>query len=1358
MVKKKKILLLVILICGLGFFQYYNDIDKENNTIDKILESSSYSYLSSNAKDYIRNYYNATGKVLLTEKNNKSNEEYLNPDYIEYMDGGAVGNTGYVPDVLTYDYKFDSSSIDIENLPRKYDSRNENGKSYVTPTKRQFGELCWDYAFTSTIESKLLKEGVETDALNLNLSERMIDYATSDPTSIIDIEKNPYYGDYSLNSLANSGNELRYSSALVNGLFPIAESDWLYENEYLGKVKPEDIYDFSKIKYQVNEIKYLKDNNYDVGFDENTNKLLKQLIMENGAIVLALRVGSGNNYIIYQAKSEEPLNAEYNYNYLYYKASNAMYQSNDHMTSIIGWNDDYIHNVCVLDDGSLEDSIYNNGSYSCENGILKTLNGAWIIKDSGTSSYHYVAYETVNSEYYAVTNISYRDWDNVYSLSNEDGYIKEESNTYIFKKLENSEKLKSIKLYSSSAISDMDIYINTYDGTGEKRLTTFTSEVAGMYTIPIDQNIVLSNDKFSIRLSKSDFVNIGGNLSVFTSNIDNDLQINIDDAEIVNSFNYQSLLDEYQNVIVLKGRSRNVKDNINYVIKNNRGVDVTDSFNITRNYTVGNYVNSLIRFNNSIPFGEYTIYAYIDNSMYTTFKMNIDKYMEKVSGDGSEDNPYIITNPVQLDMIRLNKYSYYKLGNDIDLTYDTQNENGLFYNDGLGWDPISYSDCWSYINEFNTGAYCDEGFSGSLDGDNHQITGLFINRPDEDLVGLFRSTYNNNYSSLNIRNIILKDVNITGNNFVGGLLGYAFGVNYERTLILENLSVSGHVQGNDYIGGLIGYFLGGTGLPNYLVENTSCTSRHCLNNLFNSSDVQGNNYVGGIVGLLETQNYYNFNNSLWHSTIDANNWQNNGVITSINDAAGFAGYILINNGNTITINNAINTGIVKSKANIGIVNEAECKNEDNTYPNCSLTLKNIYYVNDKGYKENNIISVNNVKKYDIINLTQDNIYNSFTDFSTFYKKETINGIKRIPFLKNADIEYTEVPDILINGKKDVNLYDYIDGSDNIVYSIDDDNIASIDEFGIISPKKSGTTNIHITSYYDGYDKNIMLTVNLSNEVYTITYNLNGGEVSNPTSYTANSDTFTLSNPTKEGYIFDGWTGSNGNIPQKSITIAKGTTGNLTYTANWAPLQYYVSFDCAGGSSIDSIIVNYNNLVTKPQNPVKDGYVFKYWSYNGNIFDFNTPITTNTTLVAVWEQQELSLSEILHNNNYIIENNYVLGFNLGDSIASIKNKLNDDNIIINTVTSIISTGTVISKNNDSYTVVIKGDTDGDGKINYLDYVKVYNHIKKTKHPESNKKLLVNEYLNAADMSNDNIINYLDYVKIYNKIKELKLSTN
>ena len=73
--------------------------------------------------------------------------------------------------------------------------------------------------------------------------------------------------------------------------------------------------------------------------------------------------------------------------------------------------------------------------------------------------------------------------------------------------------------------------------------------------------------------------------------------------------------------------------------------------------------------------------------------------------------------------------------------------------------------------------------------------------------------------------------------------------------------------------------------------------------------------------------------------------------------------------------------------------------------------------------------------------------------------------------------------------------------------------------------------------------------------YSISYDLDGGTVAtaNPTSYTYTSGKITLKNPSRLGYRFDGWTGSNGSTPQTSVIIAKNSHGHLSYTANWTQL-------------------------------------------------------------------------------------------------------------------------------------------------------------------------------------------------------------
>ena len=98
--------------------------------------------------------------------------------------------------------------------------------------------------------------------------------------------------------------------------------------------------------------------------------------------------------------------------------------------------------------------------------------------------------------------------------------------------------------------------------------------------------------------------------------------------------------------------------------------------------------------------------------------------------------------------------------------------------------------------------------------------------------------------------------------------------------------------------------------------------------------------------------------------------------------------------------------------------------------------------------------------------------------------------------------------------------------------------------------------------------------------YSITYDLTGGHLldgeDNPTSYYYESYSFTLNNPVRDGYLFTGWTGSNGNTPELTVTINRGSGGDRTYIANWTSAPKYTFNSSTGALTLNWGEYNKNN--------------------------------------------------------------------------------------------------------------------------------------------------------------------------------------
>lgn len=142
----------------------------------------------------------------------------------------------------------------------------------------------------------------------------------------------------------------------------------------------------------------------------------------------------------------------------------------------------------------------------------------------------------------------------------------------------------------------------------------------------------------------------------------------------------------------------------------------------------------------------------------------------------------------------------YRLTRDIDLSaYCTGEE---------GWEPIGYRD--GSDDSLKNGGY----FNGIFDGDNHVVTGLYIDRPEEDGLGLFGvnrlstadwdSVTNKSWESTVIKNLYIEDCDITGGCYVGGVSG---GLYYDwdwDVICIENCHVTGTISAKRYAGGVAG--------------------------------------------------------------------------------------------------------------------------------------------------------------------------------------------------------------------------------------------------------------------------------------------------------------------------------------------------------------------------------------------------------------------------------------------------------------------------------------------------------------------------------------------------------------------------
>ena len=232
----------------------------------------------------------------------------------------------------------------------------------------------------------------------------------------------------------------------------------------------------------------------------------------------------------------------------------------------------------------------------------------------------------------------------------------------------------------------------------------------------------------------------------------------------------------------------------------------------------------------------------------------------------------------------------YVLGADIDAA------ETAVWNSGAGFLPLGDS--------------FSNAFTGAFDGLGHVVTGLTINRPATNNVGLFG--YVGNASSV-IRNLGMVGSGITGQNNVGGVVGYS-----SNGSILRSYSSDSLIIGNDGVGGLVGWkdvgfikesYTSGTVVGNEIIGGLAGALGDSVRDSYSTSDTAGVLRVGGLIGLTgEMASLYN-------------SWASGEVQATDNTTIFVGGLIGHTVTNSITVSNSYwdteTTGQTTSSGNIG---------------------------------------------------------------------------------------------------------------------------------------------------------------------------------------------------------------------------------------------------------------------------------------------------------------------------------------------------------------------------------------------------------------------------------------------------------
>jgi uncharacterized repeat protein (TIGR02543 family) len=508
---------------------------------------------------------------------------------------------------------------------------------------------------------------------------------------------------------------------------------------------------------------------------------------------------------------------------------------------------------------------------------------------------------------------------------------------------------------------------------------------------------------------------------------------------------------------------------------------------------------------------------------------------EKDGADGSEAKPYIIKTTAGLDKLAqkvnagghavVNGFSgkFFKLGDNI--AYDKNTANNFT--------PIG------------DGSGCS--FCGTFDGDGKTISGININSGSATGRGIFGLVNGT------VKNLVVSNCSIVADQNIGAIAGKLVNGTIENCHVGKDVTLSVSLL-YAYAGGIVGESSGGS--------IKGCTIDATI------TGTTGAHILGGIAG--HTSNSSKLTDNIFTGTIAGNLGDYIGAIVGEN-ASG-----------DLTNNHYTSTGFG------GIGAESPAIGADGDGARKALTISAATGVTITPTGNATTYNVSGIKSYAG---NKGLLYNNGTT-ETLYAGDTDDVKLSIAYTAPSGYEF-----------------DKIDAGEGVTVT------ASGDDYIVTMP----ASNVTVKVVYKAIE-------------YKLTYNLAGGAlaegVSNPTTYTVESDAITLKNPTREGYAFEGWTGTGLTEATTTVTIAKGSTGDRAYTATWLLADYTITYDLAGGALAEGVSnpagYNIDSDDITLNNPTREGYTFTGWTGTG-LTEATITVTIakgsheNKTYTATWEK-------------------------------------------------------------------------------------------------------------------------------------------